>query len=112
MNLADQKCIPCKGGVPPMERARAEHLLALLGPSWRLNAAGHLERSYGFEDFSQSIAFANIVADIAEKEGHHPNLHVGWGNCTVEIWTHKVNGLTESDFFLAAKAERAFNQRS
>ena len=112
MDLAEQQCVPCRGGVPPMERTRAENMLTELGSAWRLNPAGHLERSYRFSDFAQSMSFANTVADIAEAEGHHPELRVGWGNCTVEIWTHKVNGLTESDFFLAAKAERAFNERS
>ena len=111
-NLAEQTCVPCKGGVPPLEGPRTEQLLARLGSGWHVNPAGHLERSYRFDDFAQSMSFANTVADIAETEGHHPELRVGWGSCTVEIWTHKIDGLSESDFFLAAKAERAFHQRS
>lgn len=108
MGLADNKCVPCRGGVPPMERARAQALLAELEPGWRLNDEGHLERVFPFKDFAQSLAFANKVGAIAEQEGHHPDLYVAWGTCKVEIWTHKIKGLTESDFYLAAKADRVF----
>ena len=108
MALADQQCIPCRGGVPPLPRARIDELLRELGSGWALNAKGHLQRTYEFADFAAAIAFANRVGDIAEQQGHHPDLYVAWGKCGVEIWTHKVDGLTESDFFLAAKADRAF----
>jgi 4a-hydroxytetrahydrobiopterin dehydratase len=108
MALADQQCIPCRGGVPPLPAERIERLLAELAPGWALNGAGHLLRSYEFRDFARALAFANRVGEIAEQQGHHPDLHVGWGRCGVEIWTHKIDGLTESDFYLAAKADRAF----
>ena len=108
MSLADQKCIPCRGGVPPMERHAAEALLGELGEAWQLNADGHLERAYKFKNFRQAMALANEVADIAEAEGHHPDLYIAWGQCRVEVWTHKIEGLTESDFYFAAKADRAF----
>lgn len=108
MSLAEQKCIPCSGGVPPLAKERVEALLRELGNGWRLNAQGHLERAYEFDDFVQAMAFANKIGDIAEAEGHHPDLHVAWGACRIEIWTHKINGLTESDFYLAAKAHRAY----
>jgi 4a-hydroxytetrahydrobiopterin dehydratase len=108
MSLADQHCVPCRGGVPPMQRARAEEMLRELGAGWQLNEAGHLSRAYEFKNFREALAFANRVGDIAEAEKHHPDLHVAWGRCTVEIWTHKIGGLTESDFYLAAKADRAF----
>ena len=107
MSLADQKCVPCRGGVQPMERSRAHAMLAELDPGWQLNAAGHLERVFPFKNFAQALEFANKVGAIAEQEGHHPDLHVAWGTCAVEIWTHKIQGLTESDFYLAAKADRA-----
>ncbi len=81
-----------------------------LDAGWALNEAGHLLRSYEFRDFAAALAFANRVGAIAEEQGHHPDLHVGWGRCGVEIWTHKIDGLTESDFYLAAKADRAFNE--
>jgi 4a-hydroxytetrahydrobiopterin dehydratase len=108
MSLAEQKCIPCSGGVPPLAKDRAEALLRELDLGWRLNADGHLERAYAFGDFALAMAYANKVAEVAEAEGHHPDLHVAWGMCRVEIWTHKISGLTESDFYLAAKADRAF----
>ena len=107
MSLAEQKCVPCRGGVPPMAKDRAEAMLRELDHGWCLNPDGHLERAYAFEDFAQAMAFANRVADVAEAEGHHPDLHIAWGKCKVEIWTHKIQGLTESDFYFAAKADRA-----
>jgi 4a-hydroxytetrahydrobiopterin dehydratase len=109
MSLADMKCVPCQGGTPPMELTRAREMLARLAPGWALNPAGHLERTYPFKDFVQALDFANRVGAIAEAEGHHPDLHLSWGRCRVEIWTHKISGLTESDFYLAAKADRAFD---
>lgn len=109
MSLADQKCVPCRGGVPPLSESRVAELLGEIGAAWQLNMAGHLERVYDFPDFASALAFANRVADVAEAEGHHPDLHISWGKCRVEIWTHKINGLTESDFYLAAKADRLFD---
>lgn len=91
-----------------MERTRAEELLRELDDGWQLNSDGHLERAYSFENFAKAMAFANKVADIAEAEGHHPDLYIAWGKCKVEIWTHKIKGLTESDFYFAAKADRVF----
>jgi 4a-hydroxytetrahydrobiopterin dehydratase len=109
MTLADMKCVPCRGGVPPMEEGRAREFLKELSPRWELNQAGHLERVYLFKDFARALAFADQVGTIAEAEGHHPDLHITYGKCKVEIWTHKIQGLTESDFYLAAKADRAFD---
>lgn len=109
MGLADQACIPCRGGVPPLARERVEKLLAELEPGWTATHDGtRIERAFQFKDFAEALAFANRVGEIAEREGHHPDLHVGWGRCRVEIWTHKINGLTESDFYLAAKTDRAY----
>ena len=95
-----------------MEKNRAEALLRELDEGWRLNPEGHLERAYAFKNFADAMAFANQVAGIAEHEGHHPDLHIAWGKCKVEIWTHKISGLTESDFYFAAKADRAFKGSS
>lgn len=109
MDLADKVCIPCKGGVPPLERSKAQEMLKEIDSGWELNHEGtRLERTYTFKDFAEAMHFANGVAEIAEKEFHHPDLHIAWGKCMVEIWTHKINGLTESDFYFAAKADRAF----
>jgi 4a-hydroxytetrahydrobiopterin dehydratase len=108
MGLADNKCVPCRGGVPPIESTKAQALLKQLGRGWQINQEGHLERLYTFKDFADALAFVNRVGAVAEREGHHPDLFLSWGKCKVEIWTHKINGLTESDFFLAAKADREF----
>jgi len=107
MSLADNQCIPCRGGVPPLAADRARALLAELGDGWQLDDAGHLSREYRFGNFVDAMAFANRVGEIAEDQNHHPDLHVAWGMCRVEIWTHKIDGLTESDFFFAAKVSRA-----
>ncbi len=107
MSLADKKCVPCRGGVPPMAWSQVQELLYQLQAGWHVNSQGHLERVYAFPDFAQALAFADKVGAIAEEEGHHPDLHIAWGKCRVEIWTHKIDGLTESDFYLAAKADRA-----
>ncbi len=108
MGLADQRCVPCRGGVPPMDETRAKELLRELEDGWHLNTEGHLEREYRFQNFTEAMALANKLADVAEQEGHHPDLYIAWGKCKVEIWTHKIEGLTESDFYFAAKADRAF----
>lgn len=110
MSLADNQCIPCRGGVPPMSSDRAEELLAELGDEWALDADGHLSRQYKFKNFVDALAFANRVGVIAEEQAHHPDLYVAWGKCRVDIWTHKINGLTESDFYFAAKVSRAYQQ--
>lgn len=108
MSLADKQCVPCRGGVPPLEPAKAQELLKQLDRGWQVNKDGHLERLYTFKDFAQALDFVNKVGAVAEAEGHHPDLHLAWGKCKVELWTHKINGLTESDFYLAAKGDRVF----
>jgi len=107
-DLAAKSCVPCRGGVPPLAGPELERLLGALGPNgWRVVAGHHLEKSYEFPDFAQALAFTNRVGAVAETEGHHPDLHLSWGKVVVEIWTHKIDGLTESDFVLAAKCDRA-----
>ncbi len=85
---------------------RGEALRALsdqLGPEWTVVSDHHLEREFSFPDFRSALAFTNRVGELAESEGHHPNIGLRWGRVKIEIWTHKVGGLTESDFILAAK---------
>ena len=106
MSLADQTCVPCRGDVSPMEETKAREMLKELHEGWSINGRGHIERLYGFNNFIEAMAFANQLGDIAEEQGHHPDLYIAWGKCKVEIWTHKINGLTPSDFYLAAKADR------
>ncbi len=106
--LAAKSCVPCRGGVPSLAGEELERLLGELGPDgWRVVASHHLEKSYTFPDFVTALAFVNRVGAIAEAEGHHPDLHLAWGKVVIEIWTHKIDGLTESDFVLAAKCDRA-----
>jgi len=106
--LADRICEPCQGGVPPLEEAEANALLNQLGGGWSINEKGHLERLYTFDDFIQALNFANLVGAEAEAAGHHPDLYVAWGRCGIEIWTHKIDGLAEADFILAAKSARIY----
>ncbi len=108
MSLADNTCVPCRGDIPSLESEKIQELLGQLESGWRRNEQGHIERTYEFSNFADALAFTNRVGNVAEIEGHHPDLYLAWGKCTVEIWTHKIQGLTESDFFLAAKADRAF----
>ncbi|MCB1007609.1 MAG: 4a-hydroxytetrahydrobiopterin dehydratase [Acidobacteria bacterium] len=106
-DLAAKSCVPCRGGVPALGGPELERLLEALGPNgWRVVAGHHLEKSYGFPDFARALAFVDRVGAVAEAEGHHPDLHLSWGKVVIEIWTHKIDGLTESDFVLAAKCDR------
>jgi 4a-hydroxytetrahydrobiopterin dehydratase len=112
MELAEQQCVPCRGGEPPMQADRARSLLEELGNGWSLNDDGHLEKTYSFKNFAKAMSFASEIGEIAESQSHHPELRVGWGHCDVELWTHKIRGLSDSDFYLAAKIERAWQARS
>lgn len=105
MKLSQKNCVPCKGGVPPLRGEELAKLMSQISNNWQLNKAGHLEASFTFKTFRQALNFANQVGDIADMEGHHPDLYVSWGRCAIEIWTHKIQGLTESDFILAAKID-------
>ena len=108
-DLANQKCVPCKGGVPPLDEAALADLTARLGANgngWRVVAGHHLEKEYAFPDFVTALAFVNRVGEVAEEEGHHPDLFLTWGKVRITLWTHSIDGLTESDFVLAAKADR------
>ena len=103
--LVNKNCVPCQGGILPLSQQIASKLIAELGNNWQINELGHLYKKYQFSDFMEPIKFANNIAEIAEREHHHPDLVITWGMCIVEIWTHKINGLTESDFILAAKID-------
>lgn len=105
-SLSEKKCVACDGGMAALSTDEIQHLLRQLKQEWKINKEGHLWRNFEFKDFALAMKFANHVAEIAEAEGHHPDLHISWGRCGVEIWTHKINGLTESDFILAAKIDK------
>jgi 4a-hydroxytetrahydrobiopterin dehydratase len=109
-DLASKQCVPCKGGVPPLEGQALEVLRDALGGTWQVVDGHHLFKGYTFDDFAQALDFTNRVGAIAEREGHHPDIYLAWGKVDLKIWTHKINGLTESDFVLAAKADEAFDE--
>jgi 4a-hydroxytetrahydrobiopterin dehydratase len=104
--LADRKCIPCKGDTPPLWDEESDALLGNLGTGWRFDENRHLKKIFRFRNFRQALDFANRVGDIAEAEGHHPDIHISWGKVQIELWTHVINGLSENDFILAAKIDR------
>ncbi len=105
MDLADKQCVPCRGGVPPLEPDAIVPLAAQL-PEWQVVEHRKIRRDFQFPDFAEGLALVQRIGVEAEAQGHHPDLYLAWGKVTVEIWTHKVNGLTESDFILAARIER------
>jgi 4a-hydroxytetrahydrobiopterin dehydratase len=105
-SLADKTCIPCKGGVPPVRGEALKDLQRQLGGEWNVVKEHHLEKEFKFPDFKEALAFTNRVGAVAEEQGHHPDIYLGWGKVRITIWTHKIDGLTESDFVLAAKIER------
>ena len=106
-DLAKMDCVPCRGGVQPLKGAAILALQARLGADWRVVGEHHLEKDYAFPAFRDTIAFVNRVAGVAEAQGHHPEMQVGFRTLTLRIWTHKIDGLTESDFVLAARADAA-----
>ena len=104
--LAKKRCVPCRGGVPALKGDQIKSLLAELGGDWQAVDEHHLEKEYQFKDFVTALSFTNAVGEIAEEEGHHPDIYLTWGKVGLKIWTHKIDGLTESDFILAAKADQ------
>lgn len=103
--LSQKSCVPCKGGVPTLPQADIDRLLEQLHDDWHIDKGHHLTRHFKLPDFKSALALVNRIGDIAEQEGHHPDLYLSWGKVGVEIWTHKIDGLTESDFVLAAKID-------
>ena len=105
MELAEKRCVPCRGGVPPLTGEALSQLLTQI-PGWQVIEEHHLVKTYTFSDFVTALAFVNRAGAVAEEEGHHPDLCLSWGKVEVRTWTHKINGLTESDFILAAKIDK------
>lgn len=102
--LAGKECVPCKGGTPPLTDAKVKALLSEL-EGWTVQQQYHLTRSFDFPDFKTALAFVNRIGETADEQNHHPDIFLAWGKVKVEVWTHKINGLTESDFILAAKVD-------
>jgi 4a-hydroxytetrahydrobiopterin dehydratase len=103
--LANMECVPCKVGVPPLKGDMLTPLLEKLGGGWRVVDEHHLEKEYRFRDFREALAFTGRVGELAEAQGHHPDIYLAWGKVRLSVWTHKIDGLTESDFIFAAKAD-------
>ena len=104
--LAEKECVPCKGGVPPLKGQDLAKFKTQLNGGWQVVQEHHLEKEYPFKDFRQALDFTNKVGELAESQGHHPDIFLAWGKVRLTIWTHKIDGLTESDFVLAAKADK------
>jgi 4a-hydroxytetrahydrobiopterin dehydratase len=104
--LARKSCVPCKGGTPPLTTTEIAPFIGQV-KGWAVEREHHLRKTFHFKDFKATLEFVNRVGAIAEQEGHHPDISFGWGKATIEIWTHKIDGLTESDFILAAKIDES-----
>jgi 4a-hydroxytetrahydrobiopterin dehydratase len=108
-SLAEKTCVPCKGGVPPLKGEALEALKRQL-PDWEVVNQHHLHRAFRFPDFRKALEFVNRAGAIAEEQAHHPDILLAWGKAEVTIYTHKIDGLTESDFVLAAKIDQVFQE--
>ncbi len=104
--LADRTCEPCRGGVPPLRNEALTALKDQIDPEWHLVGEHHLERTFRFRDFRQALDFTCRVGELAETLGHHPEIALGWGRVALTLWTHKIDGLSEADFVLAARIDR------
>lgn len=105
-NLASRECVPCRGGIPPMRGAEIEEFFDELGGGWEVIEEHHLKKRYEFKNFLEAQELVLRVGQLAEEQGHHPDICFGWGYAEIKIWTHKIDGLSESDFILAAKIDK------
>ena len=103
--LAAKTCVPCRGGVPPL-KGEALGSFQRQVPAWRVNEDHHITKTFGFPNFRQALGFVNRVGEVAEEQGHHPDIYLSWGKVEIKLWTHKIDGLTESDFIMAAKIDK------
>ena len=103
--LSERHCVPCEGGVASLRADEIDRLSQGIDPGWSVINYHHIEREFKFHDFSEALNFTNRVGEIAEAEGHHPNIELSWGRVKIILWTHKAMGLTENDFIIAAKVD-------
>ena len=108
--LAAGTCIPCRGGVPSLKGKELVVLQKKLANAWEVINEHHLEKEYLFGNFRKALDFTNKVGEMAEIQNHHPDIHLAWGKVKLTIWTHKIDGLTESDFIFAAKADQELHE--
>lgn len=109
--LADKKCVPCRPGVPPLNARQISGFHEKVS-QWVIVGEHHIQRTFRFPDFKQALRFVNQVGEIAEEDGHHPDMLLTWGKVDITIWTHAINGLTENDFILAAKIDRLMSKNN
>jgi 4a-hydroxytetrahydrobiopterin dehydratase len=107
-DLATKSCIPCRGGIPALKGSELKALHTQV-PEWSVVEEHHITRSFGFPDFKQALDFVNRVGAVAEAQGHHPDILLAWGKAEITMSTHKINGLTESDFIMAAKIDQLYS---
>lgn len=105
--LAEKTCIPCRGGMPPLDAEQIKPLHAQV-PAWDVVNERCLSREFLFTNFATALRFVNQIGEIAEAQGHHPDIQLAWGRVVLDVWTHKIDGLTESDFIYAAKVDRVW----
>ena len=105
-DLAAMECVPCRGGVPPLEADEVAPYLADLGNGWEVVNGHHLRKEFDFRNFREALDYTIRVGELAEQIGHHPDIELAWGRVVLTIWTHKIDGLNEADFVFAAKADR------
>lgn len=110
--LAEKKCVPCESGVEALKGKDLAKLKKQLGKKWKVKRSHHLEKEFTFPNFLKALEFTNRVGEIAEKEGHHPNIELAWGKVKITLWTHSINGLSENDFVLAAKCDEALEDKN
>lgn len=103
--LSHRKCLPCRGDIPPLKGDALMLWYKQLGTSWQIVKEHHLEKEYFFDDFAQALKFTNQVGALAEHEGHHPDIFLSYGKVKIQLWTHKIDGLSEADFIFAAKCD-------
>jgi 4a-hydroxytetrahydrobiopterin dehydratase len=106
-SLANKTCVPCRGDVPAL-KGRDLNSLHREVSQWKVVTEHHITRAFTFPDFRKALDFVNRVGELAEQQGHHPDILLAWGKADVTLWTHKIDGLTESDFIMAAKIDRLY----
>ncbi len=104
-SLLDQQCMPCRGSVPPLKAKALDYFRKQLGEGWNLVGEHHIEKEFTRKDWREAVEFTNRIADLADREGHHPDILLTYGKVKVTLWTHKIDGLSENDFILAAKID-------
>ncbi len=105
MDLSKKKCIPCEGGIPPLDQQQVAEYKKHIKDDWKVTNINKISKDFLFVEYNHTLEFVNKVADLAEEEGHHPVMHVYYGKVIIELWTHAINGLSENDFIMASKID-------